>query len=281
MKNLEKFKNILDEIKSLSKKVKETEKKSLSIFDIGGKGYYENPASDILGFYLSSKCPIYKPILKVFLDFCELPSNLDVSGVKLEREVTTLKGNRIDIIIRGKDWLIAIENKIRHYLSNDLDDYENYVNSNYSSCIKYFFVLSNSDCSSELNGTNWKNLNWFKLLERFNNVIVENINKEKDENLKWWYFFKDFVLCLKNEFNGDLTMDEEIRRFFCDKDNYEAVNNLIDKRNEYLNDNLIKIQKMFKDDAEVKGESNKTLYRLTLKKQSENSRRIDILIFFV
>ena len=158
----------------------------------------------------------------------------------------------------------------------DLNDYENYVNSNYSSCIKYFFVLSNSDCSSELNGTNWKNLNWFNLLERFNNVIVENINKEKDENLKWWYFFKDFVLCLTKEFNGG-SMEKDILEFFRKEDNYKYANYLINDLNKYHIEMFNQINEKFKSVAEVKNETHCTNYRLTLNTQIEK-RRIDILI---
>jgi hypothetical protein len=39
------------------------------------------------------------------------------------REVSTLKGNRIDLILVSREWVIAIENKIHHVQNNPFDDY--------------------------------------------------------------------------------------------------------------------------------------------------------------
>ena len=71
-------------------------------------------------------------------------------------------------------------------------------------------------------------------------------------------------------------MDKKTRDFF--HNNYKTINDLINMRNKYLNDNLMIIQDKFGDYAEIKAESNKTVYRLTLKKQTDNNRRLDVLI---
>ena len=48
---------------------------------------------------------------------------------RVEREVSTTAGNRIDILIKSNSHAVLIENKIFAVVANPFDDYEAYLDS--------------------------------------------------------------------------------------------------------------------------------------------------------
>lgn len=97
-----------------------------TIFNIGGRGYYENATSDVLAFFLD-------PIREHGFNATVLESLLSAAGIGSsdfepvsppQREFPSLAGNRIDIWVEGKSHVLVIENKIRHAAVNPFEDYE-------------------------------------------------------------------------------------------------------------------------------------------------------------
>ena len=61
----------------------------------------------------------------------------------------------------GSDWVLAIENKIRHHLANPLHDYIEHIRNRYRQvpeCNRHFIVLSIRDERQE--DASWKTLTW-------------------------------------------------------------------------------------------------------------------------
>jgi len=99
-----------------------------SIFDVGARGYFENPTTDLLGFFLD-------PGQEHGLDDCFLRALLNCVGgkdlpAKLEpdqrrrREVSTANRNRMDLLLCGVGWGLLLENKIFSDQNNPFSDYE-------------------------------------------------------------------------------------------------------------------------------------------------------------
>ena len=137
------YKDLLDE--ALKYKRAKREK---TVFSIGGKGYYENPISDVLAFFIDPReehkfeTLLLSSIFKL-LNITNNNVNLDKDSVEIvEREAVTPNGNRIDLIVVGKDWVLVIENKIYHDLLNPLGDYESYIKSRYPDKTAYYAILS-------------------------------------------------------------------------------------------------------------------------------------------
>ena len=72
----------------------------------------------------------------------------DLKSVKVHKEVRTSNNNRIDFVLEGVDFVVGIEFKINHNLSNDLMDYKNHIVDKFPLEDKdnyYFYVLTPND----------------------------------------------------------------------------------------------------------------------------------------
>lgn len=123
--NLETYKELLNKFKSLDIVTKE-----LTLFDVGARGHFENPTTELLSFFLDSG-------KSHGLDNCFFNGLQEVVTSKgfskglgaltsVETEVSTAKGNRIDLLIETEDALIIVECKIYHWQNNPFDDYTSY-----------------------------------------------------------------------------------------------------------------------------------------------------------
>ena len=181
-----------------------------SIFGVGGRGYYENATSDLLAFFLRPDAPhgFGTLFLRAFLHCIGGGRIVEhkLRGAAVRREVRTQKGGRIDIEVTGSDWCLLIENKIRHFLANPLNDYEAHA-SELGLPIKVFALLSPKGASEG----NWQGVSY----ESYCSVTqqyLENETHSKQPN-KWHFIACEFLLHLRNEICTP-TMNEEQVRFF-------------------------------------------------------------------
>ncbi|MCA6363678.1 MAG: PD-(D/E)XK nuclease family protein [Bacteroidetes bacterium] len=122
-------------------------KKEASFLDVADVAYHENTISHIYVWFLNHS---NKAVSQVFRDtLLELIGQKGITDFEFEgdfwaeREYYTTKGNRIDIVMQttgansqtnissADSAAIVIENKIFHFLSNDLQDYLNAVSAKY------------------------------------------------------------------------------------------------------------------------------------------------------
>ncbi|WP_426816809.1 PD-(D/E)XK nuclease family protein [Winslowiella sp. 2C04] len=117
-----------------------------NLFSVGARGHYENPVSDVLAFYLDpdGEHGLDTLTLDALLACLEEASDLASALIKPpEREVSTVAGNRIDLLLESNEWVMIIENKIGHLLNNPFDDYTAYLNDeSYREKKPYYIVLS-------------------------------------------------------------------------------------------------------------------------------------------
>lgn len=84
----------------------------------------------------------------------ELSDNKD--KFEVNREYTTLKDNRIDIVIQNENLVIGIENKIYASIYNDLENYSNTLNKLKKTSIKVLLSLHNN--SNVVSNTDFINI---------------------------------------------------------------------------------------------------------------------------
>ena len=102
------------------------EDRKLTFMKVAGYPHYENVCSNILAFYLK---PGEDHRLDTLLLDCLLelhPKAVNLSAgddIKVHREYSTSANQRIDLVIEADSYVIAIENKVRHRLDNDLNHY--------------------------------------------------------------------------------------------------------------------------------------------------------------
>jgi hypothetical protein len=201
------------------------------VFSIGGRGHYENPISDVLAFFIDPK-EEHKFEILLLSSFFKLlnisTENINLHAVEaVEREAVTTKGNRIDLIVVGEDWVLVIENKIYHDLLNPLDDYEFYIKTRFPDKTAYHTILS----INEIHGVPepWDNI----LYQDLQVEIKKNAGRYmfNSTNAKWSFFLNDFLLNIE-ELIGENEVDKEMLEFV--QMNYSKILNLIEVRDKYI-----------------------------------------------
>lgn len=173
-----------------------------TIFDIGTRGYYENPTTDILAFFCDTNGShqLGDTALKALIR-C-LPEKyhaLDSSLIeKPEREVRTFSGKRIDLLLEGTDWVIVLENKIYHQQNNPFDDYERFIqeeqNQNrFNGKDILFVVLSPTGDSLP---DDWHGISYPKLIAALKTELVDQFLSQPTN--KWTLFLREFILHLES-----------------------------------------------------------------------------------
>ena len=119
--NHEEYLKLLLKFEYLPKKIL-----SKSILNIAGYPHYENVSSNILAFFLNpnNEHGLGQLMLSSLLNLAAAIET-NQNNIRVSREVYTINGGRLDILIETDNQLIGIENKIYHYLANDLEDYSN------------------------------------------------------------------------------------------------------------------------------------------------------------
>jgi len=187
----------LEELESFLKKTAgyaSKARRSRSIFDVGGRGHYENPTSELLAFFLSpqEEHGLGSIFLDAFFDTLGKAAP-DPAGVKVWRERLTRQGNRIDVLVCGSNWVLAIENKIRHRMFNPFDDYENYLQSNYPRFAHYLAVLSPSGAAVD----RWMGVGYEQLIHCVEGRLNRTSSTPGAE--RWRTLAGEWLLNLRNQ----------------------------------------------------------------------------------
>lgn len=217
------FLELLHEFESLPDTLK-----SKSIFDIAGYPHYENVCSNILAFYLH-------PDKEHGLGNLLFSSLMNLAGgneahqnyIEINREVSTNKGGRIDILIETDNQIIGIENKIFHHLNNDLSDYsdsiDDWAKPNQLSTVKIILSIRKEQESSGFVSVTYEEF-WAKIKERLGNYISTS-------SQKWILYFVDFMSTIE-KLNGENMELDKNDQFFIK--NEERVNALLNARNTFI-----------------------------------------------
>jgi hypothetical protein len=169
-----------------------------SIFALGGRGYYENPTTDLLASFLDpaqahglGDC-FLSALLSCVPDMTALNPSLRSAP---RREVATHNSNRIDLVLSGDDWDLLIENKIFHGQVNPFADYEHYAQHELNDGKRqlFFLVLSPSGLSQR---ASWHGLSYSTLITATRQQLGQRMIAQPFD--KWQVFARDFLLHLEN-----------------------------------------------------------------------------------
>ncbi len=96
-----------------------------TLLQIAGYPQLEDVASNILQFYLdpSGGHGLGSLLLDTLLTFLPETGTGSAQSVRVEREVITAGGKRIDIVVTSDTLILGIENKINHAIINPFDEY--------------------------------------------------------------------------------------------------------------------------------------------------------------
>ena len=179
-----------------------------TIFSLGGRGYYENPTSDLLAFFLQPNAEHeFGTLFLSALFECLGDSTIrpELTGATVEREITTQLGNRMDLSIIGGDWCLILENKIWHIKNNPFGDYEDYAMT-LGKKTKWFAVLSPDGESVRTKNQLWTGIKYADYCARLRRQLGKALFDAPHS--KWHLFAREFILHIENELNNP-TMNTE------------------------------------------------------------------------
>ncbi len=212
----------IDQLKLLLNHVKSLPSPELpepTLFSIGGRGYYENPTSDVLAFFCDSEGAhglgslmmdaLFNALNKLKME--DFPFD-DFSVIaEPEREVTTKSNKRIDLLLEGNEWVMVIENKIYHQQNNPFKTYQRHIQTNnrFLSKIPIYVVLSPKGSAPE----DWLSLNYTQLLDSLREKLAYAFI---DQPLnKWLVLLREFILHMEGIMSGS-TMPLETMDYVLD-----------------------------------------------------------------
>lgn len=185
-----------------------------TLFSIGGRGYYENPTSDILAFFLrpDGEHGLGTLFMEALLDSMPRVGNSfpvfegALEHFTVDRERDTGGGGRIDFLMRGHDWVMLIENKIYHTQNNPFDDYERFGKAEASGKALHLVILSPSGNSPT---KEWCGISYETYCAKLKSRLGEFFIDARFS--KWHLFAREFVIHIENELYAKSMNEEQIR----------------------------------------------------------------------
>lgn len=190
---------LLDKLKGVTLKAKEK-----NIFSIGGRGHYENPVSDVLAFFLdpNEEHELGALVAQAMLE-CAGISASPHSIQAIHREYRTDEQARLDLVLVGDDWLLAIENKVYHTANNPFEHYEEYLKKVFPKQKEQVSLILLSPKNDKAEG--WQPVSFTGLAQAIQANMAEKV-LELPFN-KWHFFLRDFLANLKTLSGAD-AMDD-------------------------------------------------------------------------
>jgi len=233
-----KLEKLLEELKSI--KATNTTPEP-SFMDISGFPHYENVCSNILKFFVMSKelHGLNDLFIQALLNSLGEIVNHEIEVYEVIREQATNKGNRLDLVILTREYVIGIENKIFAGLYNDLDDYSNYLNGIKGGRSLFKVILSIYPSQSSNSGfINIRYSDFFSSID----LLIGNYWHTGRE--KYLTYLKDFMQTIRR-IEGGIKMDNELEEFIVK--NLDEVERLYKACNQFKK----KLRQMVQDLGEM------------------------------
>lgn len=204
------------------------EPRERTLFSVGGRGYFESPATDLLGVFLNpgGAHGLGSLFLRSLLDSVGAAGAFEPALVAPPlREVVTANSNRIDLVLVGASWVMAIENKIRHAQVNPFEDYDRYLEERFKGKEVLKIILSLAGVSEQ---DTWISLAYRDLISSARKHLDQH--SAHAEPAKWLVFLEEFLFHLQNETTELHITDEQIAFV---ESNYDMLNRLTALQEEY------------------------------------------------
>ncbi|TXD49620.1 PD-(D/E)XK nuclease family protein [Polaribacter sp. IC073] len=191
--------------------------KPKTFLGIAKQPHYENVLSNIYAFFFNVfeehgfKDLFIKSLLELIQNSKLNKENITLTDFDIITEFYTIGEGRIDLLLSNDKQAIIIENKVYHYLDNDLDDYWNSVQStNKVGVILSLHHISRSNYSEYENASNYINITHIELLECIKKNIGTYLLQASE---KYTVFLKDFIQNMKN-LSSTIMNEKEIDFYF-------------------------------------------------------------------
>ncbi|TKF29319.1 PDDEXK-like family protein [Enterovibrio norvegicus] len=191
--------------------LQQTEVPEPTLFSIGSRGYYENPTTDVLAFFIDDTAPhgLGSLVLEALVSCLpETHQDIDCSlASPPEREVSTPNGKRIDLLLQNAEWVMVVENKIFHQQNNPFDEYEHHVERYFKDKSPLYLVLSPTGIAPT-RFSNWVGVSYPALNDALKTKLAEQFISQP--LTKWVILLREFLLHLENTMSKPSLSEENL-----------------------------------------------------------------------
>jgi hypothetical protein len=230
-----------------------------TILEIAGYAHYEIVASNLLKFFLQPKenHGLKTAVLESLLAANrEIVSDSDLEEIKVDREVHTVAGKSIDLLIETASLVIAVENKLFAKQYNDFAEYARFTQSiardSSKKAILILLTLNKIDTGPHLAGFNPV------IYEQFIDRLLHKIKPgPATANTHYIAYLMDFIRTIQNLVTRP-DMFKPIQNF---------IANNVDKI-AHLEGELTRFRKVMDENLDnlvqqIEGASNRSLHEVT------------------
>ena len=232
-----KYEELLDEFRKIPKK----EEVPPTYLEICGQPHYENVCSNILAFFFDTQ-EIHKfkdLVLKSFLECVDksISEKYSLETINVHREYRVNDNKRIDIVIECSDIIITIENKIYHWLANDLNLYEQSIEDKFQSIDKRVYVVLSLK-KENIKSSTFINVTY----ESFFDKLKQNLGHYFiNANNQYTSFLLDFIKSIENLYLMENVNTEYFDFIVKNKDVFDEINSERDKLTKNLQNVVSKV----------------------------------------
>ena len=204
--------------------------RNLTFMQVAGYPHYENVCSNILAFYLDPQedhC-LGDLVLNALLEVSGAAESSQIEAARIHREYVTHHNKRIDLVIQCEGLVVGIENKIYHWLANDLSHYSKVLeNLGKPDLTVVKIVLGLHAINQPLPG-GFRSVTYLQLWD----AVEQRLGRQLTQaNQKWLNYLTDFIQTTRNlsQRNMELLPNDQ---FFIE--NNQAIEKLIHERWQFI-----------------------------------------------
>lgn len=220
------------------------ERKGATFLEIARFPHRETVWSNILAFYLdpNREHGLHDLLLKSLFEAI----GQDVTGlltslhtIRVQTEIITSKGNRLDLMVSGGKFVLGIENKVEASLYNDLADYGATLDSHAGGAQVYKVVLSRYPVVAN---NHFVNVTYAQLVQ----VVRTNLGNYTDyADSKYLLFLLDFLKTIEKHHNPSSFMENpDVLNLL--RQNTAAVEELVKHHNAFRSELVSKMDRVDK-----------------------------------
>lgn len=250
--------------------IPKTKTKPKTFLGIAKQPHYENVLSNIYAFYfnVNEEHGLKNLFISTFIDIIQEKTKGQAKqfyfdeGFEVRTEVGTGNG-RIDLLLSNESSAIIIENKVYHFLGNDLEDYWNSVKK-CEDQNKHGIVISLRGIE-HINHPHFINITHMEFIER---VMTNLEGYRKEASPKYLIFVQDLYQNIHNLSTPD--MDKKELEFYFDyQQKINQISTLNDRVNKHI---LIQVEKAhipFEKTTKISGKRTKRFRYFKSKKNPQ------------
>lgn len=207
-------------------------KQGRTFMEVSGYPHYENVSSNILAFYFDpfAEHGLKELLVSAFLKMAGVEEMPSLGKVTVNREWGTDEGKRIDLIIDSEAFTIGVENKIKHWLANDLEQYSEVIDRlghKKNIVIKAVLGLHRIQGTGQLKG-GFSSYTYGQLWQQVRAMLGHYIS---DANPKWVTYLIDFMETITNLTGQNIEL-QKTDQFFIEHN--DLLENMFEMRNSFL-----------------------------------------------